>query len=80
MEWVGGGYGGTAELCSRVVEEGGRGVMSGAGRYGSVGVRSGEVVEVGGWVVGVELLLFQGCSGCGVRVMGDRGLVGREGI
>ncbi len=53
--------------------------MSGEGRYGSVGVRNGEVV-------GVELLLllFRACSGCGVcgevglswgvRVMGGRGL------
>ncbi len=56
MEWNGGdgweggdgGEGGTstAEVCSRGVG----GVMSGEGRYGSVGVRSGEVVvvEVGG--------------------------------
>jgi len=39
--WLGGGYGG--KVCSRVVGKGGRGVMSGEGRYGSVGVRSGEV-------------------------------------
>jgi len=61
--WVGGGYGGTstAEVCRG-------GGMSGEGRYGSVGVRSvglrsGEVVEVG---VELLLLLFRGCSGCGV--------------
>jgi hypothetical protein len=88
--WVGGGYGG--KVCSRVVGKGRRRVMSGEGRYGSlgvrsVGVRSGEVVEVG---VELLLLLFRGCSGCGVcgevalgwgvRVMGGRGLVGRKGI
>ncbi len=57
--------------------------MSGEGRYGSVGVRSVGVRS--GEVVGIELLLlFRGCSGCGVcgevalgwgvRVMGGRGL------
>jgi len=79
--WVGGGYGG--KVCSRVVGKGRRRVMSGEGRYGSLGVRSGEVVEVG---VELLLLLFRGCSGggvCGevglswgVRVMGGQGLVG----
>jgi len=79
-EWAGGWNGWEGGIVVRVLlRYVGGGGMSGEGRYGSVGVRNGEVV-------GVELLLllFRACSGCGVcgevglswgvRVMGGRGL------